>query len=94
MDNEIQFTSVAFLNSNDDQDNAIFTTQSIELEDIIEPEGFQHPIQAAYVTYKDFDAVIVTVHLSWTNVTLREQEKLLLNQISYQSPSSQMVLSG
>ena len=79
--NEERFKSAAFLNSSDGQDNAIFTTQSIELEDMIDPDGFQHPAQAAYVAYKGFDVVIVTVHLSWTNVVLREQEKLLLKEV-------------
>ncbi len=58
-----------------------FSTKSIILDDISDPVGFQHPAQAAYIVYNGFDAVIVTVHLSWTNVSLREQEKLLLNEV-------------
>jgi len=79
--NEFRFTTVAFLDSSDGQDNAIFATEKIEMEDIPDPNGFQHPAQAAYVAYKGFDAVIVTVHLSWTNISLREQEKVILKKV-------------
>jgi len=79
--NEELFTSVAFLDSSDGQDNAIFTAEWIDLEDISDPNGFQHPAQAAYVAYKGFDAVIVTVHLSWTDKKMREQEKTLFQGV-------------
>lgn len=79
--NEKHLTSVAFLDSNDGQDNAIFAINRIEMEDIPDPNGFQHPAQAAYIAYKGFDAVIVTVHLSWTDTAMREQEKILLEDI-------------
>lgn len=75
------FIKVAFRDSGDGQDNAIFCTISVGLTDITDPEGFQHPAQAVYIWYGGFDAVVVTVHLSWTNVTLREQEKLLLRDV-------------
>ena len=78
---ENRFTKVAFRDSADGQDNAIFCTPSVGLEDIPDPEGFQHPAQAAYIWYGGFDAVIVTVHLSWTNISLREKEKLLLRDV-------------
>ena len=48
------------------------------LQDIVDPVGFQHPAQAAYVSYRGFDAVVVTVHLSWTDEDLRKAEKQLL----------------
>jgi len=79
--NETHFTSAAFLNSSDKQDNAIFSADWIEMEDIPDPDGFQHPAQAAYVAYDGFDVVIVTVHLSWTDVAMREQEKILLQSV-------------
>ena len=79
--NENQITSAAFLDSSDGQDNAIFTTENIEMNDIQDPSGFQHPAQAAYAAYEGFDAVIVTVHLSWTNIALREKEKELLKTV-------------
>ncbi len=79
--NENHFISYGFLDSTDGQDNAIFSVPIIEMNDIPNPTGFQHPAQAAYVAYKGFDAVIVTVHLSWTNLALREEEKLLLKEI-------------
>ena len=81
LSNESRFKSSAFLDSSDGQDNAIFATGFIEVKDISDPDGFQHPAQAAYVTYNGFDAVIVTVHLSWTNVSLREKEKELLKEV-------------
>lgn len=79
--NEEHFTSVAFSDSSDGQDNAIFVADWVEMEDMADPTGFQHPAQRAYVSYKGFDAVIVTVHLSWTNASLRDQEKRLLKGV-------------
>jgi endonuclease/exonuclease/phosphatase family metal-dependent hydrolase len=73
--------SVAFSDSSDGQDNAIFADDRVTLEDLPDPTGFQHPAQAAYVAYRGFDAVVVTVHLSWTNAALREQEKALLKDV-------------
>lgn len=73
--------SVAFCDSSDGQDNAIFAGPRIALEDLPDPSGFQHPAQVAYIAYKGFDAVVVTVHLSWTNVTLRQREKALLKEV-------------
>jgi len=51
------------------------------MEDIPDPKGFQHPAQAAYVWCRGFDATVVTVHLSWTDVGMREQEKELLRGV-------------
>jgi hypothetical protein len=53
----------------------------VTMLDIVNPTGFQHPVQAAYVARDGFDAVIVTVHLSWTNTALREQEKAALKGV-------------
>ena len=78
---ETNFTKTAFADSGDGQDNAIFCTSSINIEDLPDPAGFQHPAQAAYISYGGFDAVIVDVHLSWTNVELREKEKVLLKNV-------------
>ena len=58
---EQRFTKVAFADSSDGQDNAIFCTSSIDMEDIPDPNGFQHPAQAAYVSYGGFDAVIQVI---------------------------------
>jgi len=38
----------AFLDSSDGQDNAIFATSDVEVEDMPDPQGFQHPAQEAY----------------------------------------------
>lgn len=76
--NEGDLTTAAFQNSSDGQDNAIFAADWVQLQDIDDPEGFQHPSQAAYVAYKGFDAVILTLHLSWEDLELREIEKQLL----------------
>lgn len=78
---EAHFATAAFANSSDGQDNAIFAAGWVEVEDIDDPEGFQHPAQAAYVGYRGFDAVIVTVHLSWSDVAMREAEKALLEGV-------------
>ncbi len=78
---ENHFTKAAFFDSSDGQDNAIFCDSRIEMKDLPDPDGFQHPAQAAYVACGGFDAVIVTVHLSWTNVEMREKEKALLKNV-------------
>jgi len=79
---EPRFTKAAFVDSSDGQDNAIFCTALIDIKDLPDPAGFQHPAQAAYVSCGGFDAVIVTVHLSWTNVQMRQREKLLLRDVA------------
>jgi endonuclease/exonuclease/phosphatase family metal-dependent hydrolase len=76
-----RFKRSAFLDSPDGQDNAIFVDEKIALDDIADPEGFQHPAQAAYISYKGFDAVVVSVHLSWTDKDMRKKEKALLKQV-------------
>lgn len=78
---ERSFSWTAFADSSDSMDNAIFGTTGIGREDLADPQGFQHPAQAAYVWSGGFDAVVVTVHLSWTNTTLREKEKGLLRSV-------------
>jgi endonuclease/exonuclease/phosphatase family metal-dependent hydrolase len=82
---ETAFTQVAFVNSTDGQDNAIFATQSVALEDMSDPQGFQHPAQCARVSSGGFDAVVVTVHLSWSDTAQREQEKRLLEDVVSQA---------
>jgi endonuclease/exonuclease/phosphatase family metal-dependent hydrolase len=72
------FASAAFLDSSDGQDNAIFAKSRITMIDVPDPRGFQHPAQQAYVQYAGFDAVVITVHLSWSDVGMREHEKTLL----------------
>jgi endonuclease/exonuclease/phosphatase family metal-dependent hydrolase len=78
---EEHFTSAAFHDSGDGQDNAILTDRRVALEDLPDPEGFQHPAQVACVACRGFDAVVVTVHLSWTNAAWRQREKALLRDV-------------
>lgn len=81
LDEESGFSAVAFENSQDGQDNAIFSSSEVHLEDLADPTGFQHPAQAAFLSYEGFDAAIVTVHLSWSNKNLRKLEKILLKEV-------------
>ena len=78
---EVSYSLSAFQDSSDGQDNAIFSKASVTMLDIEDPAGFQHPVQAAYVARDGFDAVVVTVRLSWTNKALREQEKAALKGV-------------
>jgi len=78
---ESHFNKAAFVDSPDGQDNAIFCDSRIEMKDLPDPVGFQHPAQAVYIACGGFDAVIVTVHLSWTNLEMREKEKVLLKNV-------------
>ena len=81
INNEEAYTQVGFQDSSDGQDNAIFATDKVTLKDIYDPHGFQHPVQAVYISYKGFDAVVITVHLSWTDKEKRKKEKLLLKSV-------------
>ena len=76
---ESEFKRAAFRDSKDaqdSQDNAIFVTADVGLDDLPKPQGFQHPAQATYLFYRGFDAVVITVHLFWMNVEKLQQEKL------------------
>jgi exonuclease III len=76
---ESGYSQAAFADSSDGQDNAIFATSAVTFQDIdLEPTDFQHPAQAALISYGGFDAIILTVHLTWTNVEWREREKVSL----------------
>ncbi len=78
---ENHFTSVAFRDSNDSQDNAILAGERIALEDLPDPGDFLHPAQVAYIASEGFDAVVITVHFPWTDLTRREKEKVLLKDL-------------
>jgi endonuclease/exonuclease/phosphatase family metal-dependent hydrolase len=81
MSAESRFTKYAFSDSSDGQDNAIFVDSAADIRQLPTPAGFQHPATAAYVTSDGFDAVVVTVHLSWTDVSKRAHEKQLLRGV-------------
>jgi endonuclease/exonuclease/phosphatase family metal-dependent hydrolase len=78
---ETRFIAAAFQDSTDGQDNAVFADGQVEMGDMPDPSGFQHPAQAAYVTCKGFDAVVVSIHLSWTDTAMRAHEKALLKDV-------------
>jgi len=78
---ESAYAKSAFADSSDGQDNAIFAKNDVGLVDMADPQGFQHLAQEAYVYRNGFDAVVITVHLSWTNEAMREQEKILLRDV-------------
>lgn len=80
--NDARLKTVAFLDSRDGMDNAIFTSTAVTLHDLPDPQGFQHPVQAALICSGGFDAVVVTVHLSWSNRARREQEMSLLRGVA------------
>lgn len=75
------FPTVAFTDSSDGQDNAVFASGSVTITDLPDPTGFQHPAQAAFIEYEGFDATIVNVHLSWTDKDKRADEKRLLRDV-------------
>lgn len=72
------FTSAAFNDSADKMDNALFFTKGVQVVDLPDPQGFQHPAQAVYFRYRGLDAVLITVHLSWSDSTKRDKERSLL----------------
>ena len=71
-----KFASVAFTDSGDGQDNAIFVDEGVFLRDVAEAGGFQHPAETAFISLPGFDCTVVTVHLSFTDTARREVEKL------------------
>ncbi len=81
MSAESRFIKYAFSDSSDGQDNAIFVDSAADIKPLATPAGFQHPAAVAYVTSDGFDAVVVTVHLSWTDVSKRAREKQLLRGV-------------
>ena len=78
---ESAYSKTAFVDSSDGQDNAVFAKNDVGLADIADPPGFQHPAQEAYIYRNGFDAVVITVHLSWTDEAMREKEKVLLKGV-------------
>jgi len=79
------FSAAAFKNSSDGQDNAVFFSNGIEILDVSDPEGFQHPAQAVYFRYYGLDAMLITVHLAWTDTAQRANERTLLVDIVKQA---------
>ena len=59
------------------QENAILAVREMTLATLKAPRGFQHPVQAAFVAYRGFDAVVVTVHLSWDESRRLAEMRLL-----------------
>jgi len=59
-------------------DNAVFFVDEIQVLDLPDPLGFQHPAQAVYFRYRGLDAVLITVHLSWSDAARRDKERSLL----------------
>jgi len=75
------FTHHVFGDSGSGQDNAILAARDVVLEELESPDGFQHPAQAAFVGYHGFDAVVMTVHLTWEPEVRRLDEMRLLEPL-------------
>lgn len=73
-----EYARQAFTDSGSGQDNAILTAGDIGLEELDGENGFQHAPRSAFVTHRGFDAVLMTVHLSWEPVSRRFDEMRLL----------------
>ena len=79
------FSAVAFKDSSDGMDNAIFFADGLQIIDISDPGGFQHPAQAVYFCYQGLDAMLITVHLAWTDQEQRAKERDLLVDVVRQA---------
>ena len=75
------YTRDAFANSARGQDNAILATESVGLTQLDLVDGFRHPPQIVSVSHEGFDAVVVTVHLSWEPVGQRVAELAQLENL-------------
>lgn len=73
------FTQAAFKDLPSSRfDNAVFFPPEIHIVDVADPPGFQHPAQAVYFRYQGLDAMLITVHLAWTDKEQRAKERELL----------------
>jgi endonuclease/exonuclease/phosphatase family metal-dependent hydrolase len=59
------------------QVNVILAVREMTLVALKVPSGFQHPVQAAFVAYRGFDAVVVTLNLSWDESRRLDEMRLL-----------------
>ena len=86
----------AFEDSYSSTDNAILYTCDPSVRQLPQPTGFQHPPQVAYVSYKGFDAVVASLHLSWKNITLRSQEVRRLGELlpEWRAIDPDVILAG
>jgi len=75
---ETGYAGVAFLNSSDGQDNAVFFRHGVAFTDLPDPGGFQHPAQLASVSISGLGAQVLTVHLSFSDDAKRAQERQTL----------------
>ena len=78
---EASFSHYVFADSGSGRDNAILAARDVVLEGLNGPDGFQHPVQAAFVAYDGFDAVVVTVHLTWEPASRRLDEMRFLEPL-------------
>jgi len=69
----------------DGKDNVIFFAPDVQMIDLADPPGFLHRAQAAYFRYQGFDAVIITIHLAWTDKEQRAKERELLTNVVRQA---------
>jgi len=84
---EQAFARCAFLDSSEGQDNAIFATSSVGMEDVPDLQSFQHPAQEACTRGGGLDATVMTVHLSRTNATVPQEEETLLKGLATDAPA-------
>lgn len=71
------FTQGVFSAFGGGQENAILAVREMTLTALKAPSGFQHPVQAVFVAYRGFDAVVVTLHLSWDESRRLDEMRLL-----------------
>ncbi|MCK4246401.1 endonuclease/exonuclease/phosphatase family protein [Candidatus Bipolaricaulota bacterium] len=79
--NEVGYTQYAFTDDRSEgKDNAIFAFSDVSMDDgrVSDPAGFQFEAKAVYVAYGGFDAVLITVHLSYKDTDKRKEEWALL----------------
>ena len=79
--NDTDYARYAFTDIEEDgQDNAVFVMSDVYMNDYraVDPIGFQHHPKAVYVAYEGFDAVLINVHLAYTDTAKRRQEWGLL----------------
>jgi endonuclease/exonuclease/phosphatase family metal-dependent hydrolase len=85
---EMGYGSVAFTDSSDGMDNAVFARNGTLLADLLDPPGFQHPAQLAYFNAYGGSAAlagyVLNVHLSYEDNARRAQERATL--VSWAKP--------
>ncbi len=92
------YDKVAFSDSSDGQDNAIFLKSDVQMVDFFDPPGFRHPAQLAYAICDGVGFLVLTVHLTAGDPAERAEERGALarfaDDIRVDYPDTPLIVAG